>query len=254
MTSFIDSQSSHEHSLKTLNALYEYDDFMSSIVTVADLGCGDGLDIEWWATRTTRDDSPQPLNINCTGVDVLDELLVAQQYPNVTYQKTDFEGPVYPPSTTNKFDILWSHDSFQYAMNPVQTLSNWWEIASEGGMLAVIVPQTTNIRRHQLAFTQKSGCYYHYTMVNLIHMLATAGWDCKHGFFLKSPRDPWLHAIVYKSEHAPMNPRTTTWFDLMEKQLLPDSADRSVYAHSELNQQDLVLPWLDHSLTSFAQQ
>lgn len=253
MSLFADSYTSHEHSLRTLNALYEYDDFMASIVSLVDLGCGDGRDLEWWATRTTRDDNPQPLNIKCTGVDVLDELKIARDHPNVTYQKTDFEGTIYPP-TTGKFDILWCHDSFQYAINPIQTLSNWWHIASDGGMLALIVPQTTNIRRNQLAFTQESGCYYHYTIVNLIHMLATAGWDCKSGFFLKSPTDPWLHAVVYKSSQTPMDPRTTTWFDLMEKKLLPDSADRSVYAHGELNQQDLVLPWVDHSLMSFARQ
>ena len=247
------AEQSHAHSLQTLNALYEYDDFMESIATVVDLGCGSGQDLELWSTRTTREDNPQPLNIKCTGVDILDELSIARQYPNVTYQKTDFEGNIYPPGN-NKFDILWSHDSFQYAINPVTTLSNWWNIASDGGMLAVIVPQTTHIQRHQLAITQPSGCYYHYTMVSLIHMLAVSGWDCKHGFFLKNPRDPWLHAIVYKSEQGPLDPKKTNWHTLSELGLLPDSADRSVYAHSELRQRDLVLPWLDHSLTSFAQQ
>jgi SAM-dependent methyltransferase len=253
MSLFADSSASHEHSLKTLNTLYEYDDFMESIATVVDLGCGSGKDLEWWATRTTRDENPQPLNIKCTGVDVLDQLGIARNYPNITYQKTDFEDAIHPPASS-KFDILWSHDSFQYAINPVTTLSNWWNIASEGAMLALVVPQTTNIHRNQLFFTQESGCYYHYTMANLIHMLAVSGWDCKHGFFLKNPRDPWLHAIVYKSDIGPQNPKTTDWHRLSELGLLPDSADRSVYAHGELQQQDLVLPWIDHSLTSFARQ
>lgn len=247
------SEQSYMHSLETLNALYEYDDFMSSITSVVDLGCGEGKDIEWWATRTTRDDNPQPLNIKCTGVDVLDELVIARDHPNVTYQKTDFEGPIYPPAG-GKFDILWCHDSFQYAINPVATLTNWWNIASEGAMLVLIVPQTTNIRRHQLSFTQESKCYYHYTIVNLIHMLAVSGWDCKHGFFLKKPRDPWLHAVVYKSNVGPQDPKTTDWHRLSELNLLPETADKSVFAHNELRQQDLVLPWLDHSLMMFSQQ
>ena len=55
---------SHQHSLETLNQLYEYDDFMLSLRTMVDLGCGSGDDLAWWATRTTRDDNPQPLNIN----------------------------------------------------------------------------------------------------------------------------------------------------------------------------------------------
>lgn len=253
MSLLANEEQSHAHSLETLNALYEYDDFMESITSVVDLGCGKGKDIEWWATRTTRDDNPRPLNIKCTGVDILDELVIARDHPNVTYQKTDFEGPIYPPKGS-KFDILWCHDSFQYAINPVTTLTNWWNITSEGGMLVLIVPQTTNIHRHQLSFTQESKCYYHYTMVNLIHMLAVSGWDCKNGFFLKKPRDPWLHAVVYKSDVGPQDPKKTDWHMLSELKLLPDTADKSVFAHNELRQQDLVLPWLDHSLMTFAQQ
>jgi hypothetical protein len=84
-------------------------------------------------------------------------------------------------------------------------------------------------------------------------MLAVTGWDCKNGFFLKNPQDPWLHAIVYKSEYKPMDPRTTDWFKLKELGLLPETAERSVYAHGELFQHDLVLPWLDHGLRDLGQ-
>lgn len=226
---------------------------MESIRTVVDLGCGKGLDLEWWATRTTRDETPLPLNIKCVGVDLLPELEIAKKYQNITYQSTDFETTVYPHKDT-KFDILWCHDSFQYAINPLQTLSKWWHVASDGAMLALIVPQTTNIRHHKLAFTQESGTYYHYTIVNILHMLAVSGWDCRGGFFKKNARDPWIHAIVYKSNIAPMDPKTTSWFDLMEKQLLPESADTSIYKHGQIEQQDLVLPWLDHSLSYLGRQ
>jgi hypothetical protein len=57
---FIDGISSHKHSLQTLETFYEFDDFMESIGTLADMGCGSGLDLEWWATRTTRDETPRP--------------------------------------------------------------------------------------------------------------------------------------------------------------------------------------------------
>ena len=83
---------SHLHSLELLEWLYEYDDFMESIRTVVDLGCGTGEDLVWWATRTTNDDNPQPLNIACTGVDLAESLMVAQDYPNIAYQSADFEG------------------------------------------------------------------------------------------------------------------------------------------------------------------
>jgi hypothetical protein len=119
-------------------------------------------------------------------------------------------------------------------------------------MLAITVPQTTNFKQRQSAFTQQSGVYYHYTMVNLIHMLALTGWDCKSGFFYKNPQDSWIHAVVYKSAYEPMCPQTTTWYDLVEKKLLPESADVGINAHGYLRQQDLVLSWLDKSLTCMA--
>ena len=250
---FNTAEESHKHSLQTLNALYEYDDFMASISTMVDLGCGVGLDLEWWASRTTRDDTPQPLNITCVGVDTHSGLPNAKNYPNITFQQTDFEDIVHPPKR-KLFDILWSHDSFQFAVNPIQTLSKWHNIATPGAMLVLVVAQTTNIHRHKLAFIQQSQTYYHYSLVNLIHMLSLTGWDCKNGFFKKNPLDPWIHAVVYKSEHEPMDPKTTTWHDLSAKGLLPDSADKSIHAHNYLRQEDLVVPWLDHSMSWLGKQ
>ena len=241
---------SHRHSLETLNRLYDYDDFMASIKTVLDLGCGTGDDLAWWATRTTRDENPQPLNIRCTGIDLAPTLNISQQYNNLFYQSGDFEDTIVPPP--QGFDILWCHDSFQYAHAPVTTLSNWWQIASPGAMLYLAIPTTQRIHRSQLDYHLLSGCYYHHTMVSLIYQLATAGWDCRSGFFKQAPADPWIHAVVYKSTHKPQNPKTTTWHALSELNLLPETADRSIAAHNYLRQQDLVVPWLDHSLMSMA--
>ena len=116
-------------------------------------------------------------------------------------------------------------------------------------MLALAIPQTTNIHHKDLDFSQQDGCYYHYTLVNLIHMLAVAGWDCKSGFFKRDPIDNWLYVVVYKSETGPFDPKTVRWYDLVDAKLLPDSADKSIMARGYLHQQDLVLPWLDKSLT-----
>lgn len=244
---FRNAEESHAHSLTTLNMLYEYDDFMSSIGTVVDLGCGSGLDLEWWATRTTRDDAREPLNIDCIGVDLNPHLSIAKKYPNVTYQSVDFETQIHPKQK-KLFDILWCHDAFQYALDPVGTLSRWWHIASPGAMLALIVPQTTNVQARKYQFVQESGCYYHHTMVSLIHMLSVSGWDCAAGFFKKKQNDPWLHAVVYKSNHEPQSPKTTSWYQLAEMGLLPESAVHGIKKLGLLRQEDLILPWLDKSL------
>lgn len=241
---------SHNHSLETLNQLYEYDDFMYSISTVADLGCGSGDDLEWWATRTTRDESRRPLNIKCTGVDLSDKFSLTKKYSNVTYHQQDFETPIEYPG--KGFDILWCHDSFQYAVNPLATLAQWYNMTSPGGMLYICVPVTERVHRRQLDYSLSSGNFYHYSLVNLIYMLATTGWDCRSGFFKQAPGDDWIHAAVYKSNSPPRDPKTATWYTLSEAGLLPSSADASVMAHGRLRQQDLVIPWLDQNLTSMA--
>jgi len=244
---FANDEESHKHSLETLMMLQEYDEFMESIGTLVDLGCGAGLDIEWWATRATREDYPKPLNIECVGIDIIDQSFAPRRNRNVSYQCADFEKTIDLPRD-KLFDVLWCHNAFQYAMDPVGTLSRWYEIANPGAMLVLIVPETQRIHHKKLMFTQPSGCFYHYSIVNLIHMLAVSGWDCRTGFFKKNPTDSWIHAIVYKSEHKPMDPKTTTWYQLSEMSLLPESADASISAHGELQQQELVVPWLDHSL------
>lgn len=247
---FISHEQSHQHSRETLETLYEYDDFMESVGSVVDMGSGAGLDLEWWATRTTRDEVPKPLNIRCLGIDLEAKSMLTTKYPNIQYQFQNFEDPIM--ISKRKFDVLWCHDAFQYALNPLQTLKNWWDILNPNGMAVIIVPQTTNLEFNTQAFDQGDGVYYHWTAVNMIHALAVSGFDCRDGFFRKAANNTWLHAVVYKSEHAPMDPRTTSWYELADRKLIPDSAAASVLKHAHVRQRDLVLPWLDKSCESFA--
>ena len=69
MAQFKNAHDSHAHSLKILNTLREYDTFLESLTVVADMGCGTGLDAEWFATLTTRDENPEPLNYIVYAVD-----------------------------------------------------------------------------------------------------------------------------------------------------------------------------------------
>ena len=85
-------------------------------------------------------------------------------------------------------------------------------------------------------------------------MLAVNGWDCNSGFFLKRPDDDFIHVIAYKSTHAPMPYSTTTWYELAEKDLLPETAVTSIRRHGMPRQQDLVLSWIDKNLSWMGQQ
>ena len=238
-------------SLAILNALREYDDFMESIKTLIDLGCGAGEDLEWWATAATRDENPEPLNIRCTGIDLLERLTLSRKHSNIVYQSGDFEGNINTPK--DRFDVLWCHDAFQYCTDPIGTLLRWREISSEGAMLAIAVPQTIQVSKSKLAYHLPSRVYYHHTMISLMQMLAMTGWDCRAGFFQQLPNDPWIRAVVYKTNLPTQNPRTATWYDLMEAQILPPSADKSIHAHGYLRQSDLVVPWIDKSYSLLSQ-
>lgn len=245
LSSFRNSEESHAHSRQTLDVLYEHDDFMESVGRVADLGCGPaGLDALWWASATTRDDVPQPLNIQTVAIDQFETFMPARKNKNLSYQRTDLETW---RETKRGFDVMWCHDTFQYMTNPLQCLINWWNVTADNGMLVLILPQTTNMEYNIEAFDLPSGCYYNHTLTSLIYMLATTGWDCASGFFLKRPTDPWLHAIVYKSTQTPRDPRQTSWYDLAESGLLPVSAVKSINKYGYPRQRDLVLPWLDKS-------
>lgn len=246
-TWFSDHYASHSHSLKTLQTFYEFDDFMDSVNTVLDLGCGQGLDMQWWATRTTRDlANPRPLNIKVTGVDQTE--FCATKHVNIVYRSRDFETDMDLPH--KRYDVLWCHDSFQYVQDPYRTLLRWRELTNKNGMLVIIVPQTTNLLRNRQQFEALDGCHYHWTLPSLIYMLAVSGWDCAGGFFRKQPADPWIHAVVYRSEHEPAG-LGTRWYDLAEAGLLPESAARGITRRGYLAQQDLLLPWLDKSLITY---
>jgi len=249
---FTSAQESHLHSLETLESLYQFDDFMGSIRHLADMGCGEGLDLEWWATRTTRDAYARPLDIRCTGIDTRPNLSIAHRIKNIVYQPQDFRDPIRLGK--HKFDVIWCHDAFQFVNDPFSVLKNWRQATNQGGMLILVLPQTTVMKGHTQAFEQWDGCYWHWTMVNLIHVLAVSGWDCSGGFFRKQANDPWLTAVVYRSEHEPLDPSTARWYDLCALGLLPHSAVQSVEKYGYLRQQDLVLPWIDKSLTWLQQQ
>lgn len=250
MTLFQNPEQSHEHSLETLNMLYEYDDFMESIQTLVDMGCGSGQDVTWWATRTTRDDTPRPLNIKCLGIDIAGGDGMDAEHRNLGYKQHDFEQPL---DILQPFDVVWCHDAFQYVLDPLTTLRTWRGLMADDSMLALVLPQSTNLEFNRQAFDQRDFCYHNWTMVSLIHTLAVSGFNCREGFFRKRPNDPWLHAVVYKSRHEAMDPRTTSWLNLAEKGLLPQTVEDSYRRHGLVRQRDLVLPWLDQALYNFAE-
>ena len=245
---FDSHQQRHDHALQFLNLLYEFDDFMMSIDKVVDIGAGTGLDTEWWATRTSRDEEdPQPLNIRVMAVSDTLNKSKQFQHENVIWHQGLSEDTGLPP---NAYDLIWCHDQFQYAVNPLKALKDYNRIARKDAMLCISVPTTTNFQYYKHKFVSIG--YYNHTLPSLIRMLAVNGWDCRDAYFKKTIYEPWIHCAVYKSSVEPFDPATTSWYDLADAGLLNESMERSINRYGYLRQEDLVTMWLDKSLQEFS--
>lgn len=243
MALFKNAHYSHEHSLEVLNLLYGYDSFLDSLTTIADMGCGAGLDAEWWATLMTQDDPPEPRNYTVYAVDLDIRNLDAdtlRRNPNIVPVEKNFEERVI----SRNVDLIWAHDSFQHARNPLKCLAAWKDTLNENGMLVLSIPQGTYVKDNNLIIEQHSNQFYNYNILNLIYMLAVSGFDCKDAYFYRTDNSPWLYAAVYASEHGPL-PQSATWYDLAERNLVNDSIMNSVNRYGYARIEDLIVTWLD---------
>lgn len=223
------------HALKVLNQLKEYDSFLASLHTIVDMGCGTGEDIAWWATLPNH-------NYRCFAVDH-DTTKLAQvpNLPNIDKINRDFTKLCIPLG----IDLIWSHDSLQYSINPLETLKIWNEQMHVNGMLVLNIPQHSGVTNNRYYSRAHSGCYHNFTVTNLIYMLAVNGFDCKDAYILKEFNDPWIQVAVYKSAIAPMDATATSWDDLIKLDLLSPSVVNSIKQYGYLRQEDIEYPWLD---------
>jgi hypothetical protein len=244
MSQFNNPHQSHQHSLQVLNLLKEHDTFMESISSVADMGAGACMDTLWWSQATTRDDNPELLNLKCFAVDCKPKNIDFVQPKNMIYVTQNFEKNCLPEPV----DVIWCHDAFQYALNPVSTLKVFNQQMNVNGLLYIGIPLQTYKEFNQWHSNSNNFQYYNHTFLNLVYMLAVNGFDCRDAYFRKAKDDAWLHAAVFKTDTAPMDPAKTSWLDLAQAGLLNDSLINSLSQFGYVRQQDALFPWLDKAL------
>jgi len=237
---------SYRHSLEVLETVYGYDSFLDNISVVADMGCGFGLDTEWWATLMTRDDPPEPRNYVVYAVDkniknIDPEILAAN--PNIKVIEGDFEERIIP----RQVDLMWAHDCLQYSKNPLKCLATWKQTMNVNGMLLLTVPQTTYVHNNRLIVSIHSHQYFSYNLLNLIYMLAVSGFDCRDAYFYRKENTPWLYAGVYATENPPIT-EDLSWYDLAERRLINDRLIASVNKYGYARLEDIVVQWFDRNL------
>ena len=227
---------------KILQQLRGYESFLGSLRTICDMGSGTGDDITWWAQLTSLDEEI-PYNYRCFAVDNNEtNLNKIPNLENITKIHRDFTQPYIIPTN---IDLLWSHDSLQYSINPLDTLKNWNEQMSVNGMLILSVPQSNGVEYNRYFSRTYSGCYHNFTPTSLIYMLAVNGFDCRDAYLLKEFGDPWIHMAVYKSDIAPMDPATTSLFQLADNMLLHPTVINSINKNGYIRQEEIIYPWLD---------
>jgi SAM-dependent methyltransferase len=244
MFTVINPEQSHRHAVETLTALNRYQDFMDNIKIVADMGCGTGLDAEWWG-RLTKDDGTSR-NIQVNAIDRKLEWHSLSRNDNINYIEADFSTSGLEP---NSHDLVWAHNSLQYSLSPIGTLIHWHSILKPDGMLLVTVPFNFKIYNNKdmlnVNSTYTNGCYFNWTMGNLIMTLVGSGFDCRNGHFKIDKVNNWIQASVYKLPEEP-NPYMN-WYEMCDRKLLPLSVENSIMKTGNFDDIDIVVEWIDRT-------
>ena len=233
--------------LPVLQLLGEHHDFIGSLNNIAVMDDFDGHDSAWWADYNfDNEESSKKNKLSITVYSKKNTMRTSNKRPSIKFVEADISNTGAKP---NSFDFIWASNCLQRSHNPISTLSHWWNILKEDGMLLLSVPQTSYIddlgRWQMLSYSRE---YFSWNMVNLIQILALNGFDCRDGHFKQVRHDPYIWAAVYKSNVKPMDPNKTQWYDLKDAGLTPRTLDSFIQSRGYVSHNALMVEWLDHSI------
>jgi len=234
-------EQSHQHSLQTLNIIAEYPDFLAGITNICDMGAGIGLDAQWFTQLADPDG--RRYNHNVTAVDISPDRsrLV---WGDATWNFGDYSIVDLPLQ-----DLIWCHDSFQYAISPLHTLFHWNKLLKTDGMLIIQMPYRLNVDNHKdrlkVNYRAEPGVYNVHTLSNLLIQLICAGYDCRTSNFMLDRETGWLSAAVYKITEPKMY---ANLHDMLAEKRLPVCLEDKIHGTGYFDETDLVVEWLDRSV------
>ena len=234
---------------QTLEFLNQFDDFKRSIKHMADLGCGNGSHLEYWANMRDINEDGEPgryLDIACHGVDLNCEHIKPQRH-NIDYKNHDLNSN--DPMLSVKVDVVWCHDVMQYIYSPLEFLGRVNRAMSMGGMLYLNVPSTINVVHHMFKNYTPPGHYNTFTVTQILYLLALNGFDVKDYYLQKRKFEDVIQVVVYK-ERDPL-PYTTTWYEMTDMDIVSDNMRKVIMRNGVLEDQGLVTTWLDGTVQDY---
>ena len=235
--------------LTELNDIGDHHSFMSNLRKVAVMNDTNGADCAWWSDYRSHSEQTKS-QLTVTNFCQKDTVRVVHKRDNIETVEADMSNTNYGPDS---FDFIWAADCFQKSTNPIATLTHWWSILKENGMLVIGIPQSNyidDLGRWQVV--NKPGEYFNWNLVNLIQTLAVCGFDCRDGHFKMKQHQSMIWASVYKGEQEPIDPTESTWYKLQELNLTPKTMDSSITKRGYPSWNDLKFNWLDGRLYDLA--
>ena len=245
-------EESHQHSLSTLSILNSFIEFKLSIRKILDLGCGNGQDLNYWASMEDDDEeNPKRLNFKCWGLTnkyTSDLESVRDKNENVKLIEHDFNTDFDIPYVNN-IDVVWCHDVLQCCYNPLYLLRAVNRVMAKNGMLCLTVPSTFNVNYGVFKNYTFANQYYTFTTTQIIYLLALCGFDCNDFYLKKEKHDDCIQVITYKSRD-PYDPETT-WYGLQEDGCFNESASEIILKYGHLSDQGLITKWIDGTVFDY---
>lgn len=236
--------------ISVLELLGEHHEFMQTTKQVAVMEDNGGYESAWWSDyRLDEEQTVSHMHIKHFTKSSVRNL---NKRDNIEVVNTE----VFDTGKDNDtFHIIWANNCLQKSIDPFKTLTHWWNILKEDGMLVVSVPQTSFINDlSKWQVESYNGEYYSWNILNLIQALAVCGFDCRDGHFKQTRHEPYIWAAVYKGPTKPMDPVTTTWYDLREKNLIPHTLDACIDRFGYAKIDNLKVEWLNHSVYDIAKE